>query len=377
MKKGTIGFVLAFIGALLISGFISERADAREKSRVVIVRSNSVVDADNRIAPEILKKMLERTMMEFYQVKTPEEGWKKAFRPEDRVAIKINALSGWYAPDNSSFKACTRPEFAHMVAEGAVSAGVKPDNTVIFERNSQNEKGPQRHEMIKAGFVLNSSKDKVRVEEGGAFGPEEKLSNGLNVNFLKQICDSDKLVNMPVLKAHPIMGFTFALKNHLGSYKNADTQSINNTVPPGSAFSLHDNAGVPGVAALNAHPTLKSKPSLIIGDMIRVQYRTAFYDPEGSWAYNGIIVGTDPVAVDSIAWSVLKEKREELGVNYFIGIPMDRWYMLTPQEREKLKIFPDKMKNGGKAGAYLEDCARAGQGKCSRDDIELITIDMK
>gem|GEM_PF-6582495 len=59
-RKGTIGFVLAFIGALLISGFVSERADAREKSRVVIVRSNSAVDADNRIAPEILKKMLEK-----------------------------------------------------------------------------------------------------------------------------------------------------------------------------------------------------------------------------------------------------------------------------------------------------------------------------
>jgi uncharacterized protein (DUF362 family) len=322
--------------------------------------------------------MLDKGITEFFSTERAQDGWKKAFSPDDKVAIKVNVLSAWYAANSSPFKAVTHPELAYAVADGIVSAGVKPGNVTIYERkDSDANPSGARQGMLKSGYELSAEPDKIKVIEGGEYGPEETLSNGLKVNYLKLLYDRTKIVNMPVLKAHHIMGFTFSLKNHLGSYKDAVTKTESGAIAPGSAASMHGDAGVVGVAALNSHPVLKNKSSLIVGDLLRVQYRMMFSDPEGSWAYNGILIGNDPVAVDAVAWHILKEKRQAMNVDYWITVPMDAWYMTPETERAKYKIYADKMRYGGVAGAYLEDCAKAGLGKINLSDIDLEIIDLK
>lgn len=351
---------------------------ADPRSKVVIVRDKTVFDEYGNVKKDVLQKMLDRAITEFFGVDTPQEGWKKIFSPKDKVAIKVNGLSAWYAFNNSPYKAVTHPEFADAVALGIESAGVKPKNIVMYDRATMwfADKSPTDI-LGKSGYYkLVGSSSKAKVSEGGKYGPVETLSNGLKVNFFEFLHDADKIVNMPVLKGHHIMGFTFALKNHFGSFKNADTKLTKGLLPSSHAQDLHENAGVPGVAALESNPILKDKNAVIIGDILRAQYRTAFYDPEGSWAYNGIVIGSDPVAVDAVAWDIVQKKRKETNIDYFISVSLDQWYMMSPKERDKRKIYPNKMRYGGKAGEYLYDCGRKGLGESNLEKIDLKIIDL-
>lgn len=349
---------------------------ATQKSKVIIVRNNKVFNPNGTIDNTVLQNMLNIGIKDFYKVDEPQKGWAKAFNPSDRVAIKVNVLAAFYAPISSVYKASTHPELAYDVAKGLISAGIKPDHITIFDRKALQENGQLRNSIYLAGFSTAHAPQGVLIKQGGSYGPVVTLKNGVKVNFLQELYEDNKLINMPILKAHPIMGFTFALKNHLGSFKPADMPLKNSAIPGAAAGVLHKNAGISGIAALDSDPLIKNKQTLIVGDMLRVQTRTQFYDPEGSFAYNGIIIGTDPVAVDTVAWHILQQKRQELGINYFIGVPLYDWYLASNTEKEKFKSFPKHMKYGGTAASYLMNCANAGLGITTLKNIKLKIINL-
>jgi len=83
------------------------------------------------------------------------------------------------------------------------------------------------------------------------------------------------------------------------------------------------------------------------------------------------MISNDPVAADVVAWNIVQQKRKETGTDYFITTSLDKWYMSSVTEREKFKSFPNKMKYGGVAGAYVEDCAKAGLGNYDLKNIDL------
>lgn len=379
MKKSKIYIVVAIVVVLLGLVVFPKNGTAGEKSKVIIIRDSRVLNDESVVNKEALKKMLDRALTEFYGVNDPVDAWKKAFKRTDKVAIKVNTLAAWYAIWSSPFKAVTHPELAYAIADGIISAGVKPGNIVIYDRNTSARKGESREELSKSGYKLSNDPNNVRVQNGGEYGPVHKLSNGLEVNFLKYLEEADKIVNAPILKAHHIMGYSFALKNHLGSYKDAATEASasGTSIPAGAAGSMHGDAGIPGVAALNSDPVIKNKTALIIGDMLRVQCRSLFSDPEGSWPYDGIIIGDDPVAVDAVALDILTKKRKEMGINYFIGTSLDQWYMASPKDREKFKSYPQKMKYGGVADKYLYDCGNKGLGNSDLKNIDLKIIELE
>ena len=72
--------------------------------------------------------------------------------------------------------------------------------------------------VLHLGGYANYVPSGIRVQAGSKFGPAVTLSNGVELNFLKQLYWCNKLINAPVLKAHPAMGMTFALKNNFGSF---------------------------------------------------------------------------------------------------------------------------------------------------------------
>ncbi|MEJ2720069.1 MAG: hypothetical protein P8181_02850, partial [bacterium] len=38
------------------------------------------------------------------------------------------------------------------------------------------------------------------------------------------------------------------------------------------------------------------------------------YLPHWTWAYNGVIIGRDPVALDTVGWGLIEKKREQEGM---------------------------------------------------------------
>jgi hypothetical protein len=126
--------------------------------------------------------------------------------------------------------------------------------------------------------------------------PPENIRNaqGRSVN-LKPIT---ALISLPGLKAHWLTGIGTVLKNYI-LYSGAPRN-----------YHKQDSAKLGEIWNL---PQVKGKTRLILVDALHpVCDKGPQVDPRYRWAYNGLIAGTDPVAVDSVCLKIIQAKREEL-----------------------------------------------------------------
>jgi len=93
-------------------------------SRVVLVRERAVVDDEGAIDPTMLHEMLNRAMASLFDVKSPEEAWKKVVSPDDVVGIKSNV---W-------FKLPTPPALEEAIRSEVVKVGVAPEKVAVDDR---------------------------------------------------------------------------------------------------------------------------------------------------------------------------------------------------------------------------------------------------
>jgi uncharacterized protein (DUF362 family) len=165
------------------------------------------------------------------------------------------------------------------------------------------------------------------------------------------LTDAAHLINVPVLKSHWEAGVTFALKNHVGSGGEniKDRQKIFH-LPPEEGNRLHKNLGrgrpkAEAIALINTAPDIKNKTRLIVGDaLFGIYLRGPSGEPE--FVYNGLIVGTDPVATDHQARLIIENERRnnkipivpslhiEQAIRLGLGAPIDEMKVI-PVDRTK------------------------------------------
>ena len=72
----------------------------------------------------------------------------------------------------------------------------------------------------------------------------------------------------------------------------------------------HLNVGDPYIADVYMLPSIRKKVRFTICDAIIAQYEGGpSYMPQWNWSYNGLIMGTDPVALDYTGWQIIEEER--------------------------------------------------------------------
>lgn len=126
--------------------------------------------------------------------------------------------------------------------------------------------------------------------------PSENIRNaqGRSIN-LEPIT---ALISLPGLKAHWLTGIGTVIKNYIlysGAPRNYHDQ---NSAKLGEIWNL---------------PQVKGKTRLILVDALYpVCDKGPQVDPRYRWAYNGLIAGTDPVAVEAVGLKIIQAKREEL-----------------------------------------------------------------
>lgn len=277
----------AAIGGTLIAGLpgLVEAAEsaATRKTRIVIARSTSMLkgdDADQKVVEQVLGKAMARLTS-----KSGAAAWKSLFKPEDVVGIKINGLFG---PSVS-----TRPEFVNAVIAGLRSAGVKPENIIVWDRAAK--------DLEKCGFTPNKTGPGViYFSDDGDWGKD--VRNGSYNGKVSKVFDRiTALINMPIVKHHGGAGISCALKNHYGSINN-----------PGAC---HGGDCHPYLADLNAIPQIKDKTRLIVADVLKPQADGGpRRNPSAQWEYHSLMVGTDPVAVDLQAYQIIDARRKAVGV---------------------------------------------------------------
>jgi hypothetical protein len=106
------------------------------------------------------------------------------------------------------------------------------------------------------------------------------------------------LISLPGLKAHWLTGIGTVIKNYI-LYSGAPRN-----------YHYQDSTKLGEIWHL---PQVKDKTRLILVDALHpVCDKGPQVDPRYRWAYNGLIAGIDPVAVEAVCLKVILAKREEI-----------------------------------------------------------------
>ena len=139
------------------------------------------------------------------------------------------------------------------------------------------------------------------------------------------------LISMPALKGHWLTGIGTVIKNYI--------------MYSGRPSSYHEEKSAK-LGEIWLIPEVKSKTRLVLVDAIHpLCDKGPQSDPRYKWAYNGLIAGTDPVAVETVCLKILTEKRHALrGEPWPISPPpicveaADKVYGLGTSKLEEIKI---------------------------------------
>jgi len=252
------------------------------RSRVVISRDPSLRAAGATPDERRVLNLLDRAVQSFFETDSPVEAWKRVVRPGEVVGLKVNCLAG-------RGTASTSVRLVEAVCERLQQAGVARERIIIWDRLASDlESGGFR-----GGRIRSIGNDEAGYEDTlSVFGSAGSLLS----RTLTRTCDA--VINLPVLKDHGIAGVSMALKNVFGAIHNPN--------------KYHGNVGDPYVADVYMLAPIRQKVRLTVCDAITAQYDGGpSYMPQWSWPFNGLIVASDPVALDYTGWQLIETKRAE------------------------------------------------------------------
>ncbi len=269
--------------------------------RVVEISDERSIVA-NRVSQSIVRQMIEQGMRELTGEKNPRLAWGKFIQPQDTVGIKINP-SG--AP-----ACCSSPEIVREIVAGVQSAGVPARNIFVYDRYAYEMDIGSYQALVPVGVrVTGVQEHKLDVSgydpnvfcEANFFGEWETRS------YMASIVSTTltKIINVPTMKDHSAAGVTGCLKNlGYGTFNNVDRSHRR-------PFSFTD----PLIGIMCSVEPLRSKAVLHIMDGTRMLWHAGplSQNPDFIFPAGLIMVGTDPVAMDTIELEKIEAKRREEG----------------------------------------------------------------
>jgi hypothetical protein len=114
----------AAAGAIYMSMPESFKALNREKSRVILIRDENVIDEQYNADPEITKNIFDEAISLLTDKKEIKEAWKEIVKPDDIVGVKSNEWGHIHTPK----------ELESAIKERVLEAGVREDKFSINDR---------------------------------------------------------------------------------------------------------------------------------------------------------------------------------------------------------------------------------------------------
>lgn len=113
------------MGSLIALPLMGRAADAKtDKSRVVLIRDESVMDRSGALRPGNLADMMDQAMITLFNTANAAAAWQQLFNPEDVVGIKSNAWARLPTPR----------KLENILQERLVAVGVKEQNISVDDR---------------------------------------------------------------------------------------------------------------------------------------------------------------------------------------------------------------------------------------------------
>ncbi|MCK5004761.1 MAG: DUF362 domain-containing protein [Candidatus Aminicenantes bacterium] len=303
IKNSALGVVGVAMSGELLNGekVKAGSSSGLKKSSVVVVRHSGVIKSSGELKQDIVDMMVAKGIVEFTCVNNESEAWRKFYSPGDMIGLKVNTLglnairgSGWV----NHFSAVTG-----SVARGLRNSGHSEENIIVWDRSDG--------ELENAGFKLSKDPAKMMVsgilasrrdDKGDLYTKKSFKVGDKSVRLAKILTEKcSTLINIPLIKHHRNAGVTGAMKSHFGTIDNP--------------FEFHSPGCVnPGIPEINALPEIKNKQKLIVVDGLMGLFDGGpWWDRRFVFPFGRIIIGTDPVAVDSVILGILDEKRKDAG----------------------------------------------------------------
>jgi hypothetical protein len=138
--------------------------------------------------------------------------------------------------------------------------------------------------------------DAVRNSLIAAGIPGEKILEAQGGPNKPEPCTA--LIGLPGLKAHWLTGIGTVMKLYIKYSGNPRNYHNENSAKLGEIWNL---------------PFVKGKTKLVLVDALHpLCDKGPQVDPRYKWAYNGLIAGTDPVAVEAVCLRIIQEKRKKM-----------------------------------------------------------------
>jgi hypothetical protein len=139
------------------------------------------------------------------------------------------------------------------------------------------------------------------------------------------------LIGLPGLKAHWLTGIGTVMKLYIMYSGNPRNYHNENSAKLGEIWNL---------------PFVKGKTKLVLVDALHpLCDKGPQVDPRYKWAYNGLIAGTDPVAVEAVCLRIIQEKRKKMrGEPWALSPPpvcleaADKTYGLGASNLDNIKV---------------------------------------
>jgi uncharacterized protein (DUF362 family) len=311
-------------GALLASAPIYSfctGVQSNLRSRIVIARHQDIQDQYSSVDTQKMISLLDNGMNHLFQTDHVLDAWKKIVSPGEVIGLKVNCLSGMGVTHN---------ELVNAVIDRLQESGIKANDIVIWDRFNT--------DLEECLYTINYGRNGVRYMGNDVMGFEDDFeiygsAASLVCKTVTRLCDA--IINLPVLKDHGIAGMTMAMKNFFGAIHNP--------------HKYHLDVGNPYIADVYSFAPIKNKARLHICDAINPQYEGGpSYMPQWSWKYNGLILATDPVAMDHTGWQIIEKKRLEFGMPalkkagrepLYIATAADMDHMLGTNDPAKIEII--------------------------------------
>lgn len=256
-------------------------AAERPRSRVVDVRSDRVLQGAS-VNPLALETMLARAVQAVTEKADASEAWRTILGDAQKVLLKFNKVCAELLG--------TSPAVARAILSQLVDAGYNPKLATIAE-----VPGPLARQLGVAP-----------LPEG--WGDEIPVGHDYEP-LAAWLLEADAVINVGFLKTHAIAGMSACCNNLSHSVIRRPAR-------------WHANGCAPFVGEVVGSPPVASRLKLNIVNALRVVVENGADAREGDLeAYGGLLLGRDPVAVDSVALRLLDVLRRRHGIEQAVNVP--------------------------------------------------------
>lgn len=253
----------------------------RRHARVVDIRSKIVVRT-NTVDRSELGGMIDRGLQALTDERTPEQAWRSVLGNAKHIVLKFNSVGAAVLNTNDTF--------ARVLVKRLDEAGYDPETIALVE----------------APAVLTQELGTRNVDSGWG----ESIPVGKDYEQLAgYLLEADAVINVPLLKTHMIAGMSGAMKNLAYAVIRRPAR-------------YHDNACAPYVGQVIGARPVASRLKLTLANALRVVVDRGPEAEERDVAdHGGLLIGFDPLAVDTVGWGVLTQARRKAGLRDLGEIP--------------------------------------------------------